>query len=73
VLGSMAVLDSYGPPLDLMVSGLVDVKPLLTHDLPLESYPDAFETLRRSEGLKLQPHPEAEPRTASPGEGSARP
>lgn len=54
VVGSMAVLNSYGPALRLIADGLVDVDPLLTHNLALADYPDAFETLRRGEGLKIQ-------------------
>lgn len=57
VLGSMAVLDSYGPALRLMADGVVNVRPLLTHNLPLEAYPDAFEALRRGDGLKIQLDP----------------
>jgi threonine dehydrogenase-like Zn-dependent dehydrogenase len=57
VLGSMAVLDSYGPALRLMVDGVVNVQPLLTHNLPLNAYPDAFEALRRGDGLKIQLDP----------------
>jgi 2-desacetyl-2-hydroxyethyl bacteriochlorophyllide A dehydrogenase len=54
VLGSMAVLDSYAPALQLIADGTVNVEPLLTHNLPLQSYPDAFEALRRGDGLKIQ-------------------
>lgn len=54
VLGSMAVLDSYAPALKLIADGLVKIEPLLTHQLPLEDYPDAFEALRRGDGLKIQ-------------------
>jgi 2-desacetyl-2-hydroxyethyl bacteriochlorophyllide A dehydrogenase len=57
VFGSMAVLDSYAPALQLIAEGAIDVKPLLTHNVPLESYPDAFEALRRGEGLKIQLSP----------------
>ena len=54
VLGSMAVLDSYAPALRLIADGMVQVEPLLTHQLPLNAYPDAFEALRRGDGLKIQ-------------------
>ena len=39
VLGSMAVLDSYAPAVQLIADGTVKVGPLLTHNLPLQSYP----------------------------------
>jgi NADPH2:quinone reductase len=54
ILGSMAVLNSYGPALQLLADGLVDVEPLLTHGLPLDDYPDALEAVARGEGLKIQ-------------------
>jgi NADPH2:quinone reductase len=54
VLGSMAVLDSYAPALKLIADGMVQVEPLLTHQLPLNDYPDAFDALRRGDGLKIQ-------------------
>ena len=54
VLGSMAVLDSYAPALKLIADGMINVEPLLTHQLPLNAYPDAFEALRRGDGLKIQ-------------------
>ncbi len=57
VVGSMAVLDSYAPALQLMADDAVDIAPLLTHRLPLTSYPEAFDALRRGEGLKIQLNP----------------
>jgi threonine dehydrogenase-like Zn-dependent dehydrogenase len=55
----MAVLDSYAPALQLIAEGTVKVEPLLTHNLPLQSYPGAFEALRRGDGLKIQLTPGA--------------
>lgn len=54
LVGSMAVLHSYGPALRLVADGLVDVRSLITHGLPLEEYPDALEAVRRGDGLKIQ-------------------
>ena len=54
MLGSMAVLDSYAPALRLIADGMAQVETLLTHQLPLNAYPDAFEALRRGDGLKIQ-------------------
>lgn len=50
----MAVLDSYAPALQLIADGTGKVEPLLTHNLPLQAYPDAVEALRRGDGLKIQ-------------------
>jgi 2-desacetyl-2-hydroxyethyl bacteriochlorophyllide A dehydrogenase len=54
VLGSMAVLHSYGPALQLVTDGLVQVDPLITHGLSVHEYPDALEKVRQGEGLKIQ-------------------
>jgi len=59
VIGSMAVLNSYAPALRLIADGTVNVGPLLTHNLPLAQYPEAFDVLRRGEGLKIQLSPGA--------------
>ena len=54
ILGSMAVLHSFAPALQLIADGAVQVQPLLTHQLPLESYLDALEAVRQGDGLKVQ-------------------
>ena len=54
VIGSMAVLHSFGRALDLVASGAVDTAPLLTHALPLEEYPAALDLMRSGAGLKVQ-------------------
>ncbi len=54
VIGSMAVLHSYGDALELIAAGKVRVDPLMTHALPLEEFPDALDLVRRGEGVKVQ-------------------
>jgi 2-desacetyl-2-hydroxyethyl bacteriochlorophyllide A dehydrogenase len=54
VVGSMAVLNSFGAALDLVASGAVDTDSLLTDTLPLERYPDALALMRSGAGLKVQ-------------------
>jgi 2-desacetyl-2-hydroxyethyl bacteriochlorophyllide A dehydrogenase len=54
VVGSMAVLNSFGTALDLVASGAVDTDSLLTDTLPLERYPDALALMRSGAGLKVQ-------------------
>ncbi|SFB33371.1 2-desacetyl-2-hydroxyethyl bacteriochlorophyllide A dehydrogenase [Amycolatopsis marina] len=54
VVGSMAVLHSFGPALDLVASGAIDTAALLTDTLPLEQYPEALELMRSGAGLKVQ-------------------
>jgi threonine dehydrogenase-like Zn-dependent dehydrogenase len=60
VLGSMAVLHSFAPALQLLATGAVRVQPLLTHAFPLERDPDALEAVRRGEGPKIQLLPKGE-------------
>jgi len=54
VLGSMAVLHSFGPALNLLSSGAINTEVLLTTALPLEDFPDALNMVRRGEGVKTQ-------------------
>ena len=51
VLGSMAVLHSYGPALELMAAGAIDAKSMLTHDFPLDGFADALANVREGRGV----------------------
>ena len=54
VLGSMAILYSFGPALNLLSRGAINTEVLLTAALPLEDFPDALSMVRRGEGVKTQ-------------------
>ncbi len=54
VLGSMAVLYSFGPAINLLSSGIIDTEVMLTAALPLEDFPKALSMVRRGEGVKTQ-------------------
>ena len=54
VLGSMAVLFSFGPALDLISGGVIDTEALLTTALPLEDFSKALNMVRKGEGVKTQ-------------------
>ncbi|MDQ4051735.1 MAG: zinc-dependent alcohol dehydrogenase family protein [Actinomycetota bacterium] len=54
VVGSMAVLHSFGAALDLVSGGTVDTTGLVTHRFPLEQYADALDVVRRGTGVKVQ-------------------
>lgn len=54
ILGSMAVLNSYGPALDVLAAGAVDADRMVTHTFSLEEFPQALETVRKGSGLKVQ-------------------
>jgi 2-desacetyl-2-hydroxyethyl bacteriochlorophyllide A dehydrogenase len=54
VIGSMAVLHSFGAALDLMASGAVEVDALVSHGLPLAQFPRALDVVREGSGVKVQ-------------------
>src|ERR1700734_4134100 len=59
VLGSMAVLNSFGAAADLMTAGLVETSPLLGPPFALDQFPEALESVRRGDGIKIQVAPAA--------------
>jgi 2-desacetyl-2-hydroxyethyl bacteriochlorophyllide A dehydrogenase len=54
VLGSMAVLNSFGTAADLMAAGAIDTAPLLGPPFSLAEFPDALASVRAGEGIKAQ-------------------
>ncbi|HET8523841.1 MAG TPA: zinc-binding dehydrogenase, partial [Thermomicrobiales bacterium] len=59
IIGTMAVLNSYGPAIDVINAGAIDVDRMVTHTLPLTAFCDAVELVRRGEGLKVHIDPSA--------------
>lgn len=59
VVGSMAVLHSFGPAVDLLAAGALRTTPLLTHTEPLTRFPDALGLMRAGIGVKVQVVPGA--------------
>ena len=59
VLGSMAVLNSFGAAADLMTAGLVETSPLLGPPFALDQFPEALASVRRGDGIKIQVAPAA--------------
>jgi 2-desacetyl-2-hydroxyethyl bacteriochlorophyllide A dehydrogenase len=59
VLGSMAVLNSFGAAADLMAAGTIQTSPLLGPPFTLDQFPEALASVRRGEGIKLQVAPAA--------------
>jgi 2-desacetyl-2-hydroxyethyl bacteriochlorophyllide A dehydrogenase len=57
ILGSMAVLNSYGPAIDVISAGAVDASRMVTHTLPLTQFLGGVDLVRRGEGLKIQIDP----------------
>jgi 2-desacetyl-2-hydroxyethyl bacteriochlorophyllide A dehydrogenase len=58
IVGSMAVLNSFGEAVDLIASGAVRTAPLLTDALPLEEFPEALAMMRAGTGVKVQVVPD---------------
>ncbi len=57
ITGSMAILRSFGEAVDLLGSGAVDPRPLLSEPLPLEGYGDAVDRVRAGQGIKWHIRP----------------
>jgi 2-desacetyl-2-hydroxyethyl bacteriochlorophyllide A dehydrogenase len=57
VLGSMAVLNSFGAAVDMMAAGDVDTGPLLGAPFGLAQFSDALASVRAGEGVKIQVTP----------------
>jgi 2-desacetyl-2-hydroxyethyl bacteriochlorophyllide A dehydrogenase len=57
VLGSMAVLNSFGAAADLMANGAIATGPLLGEPYPLDRFGDALASVRAGEGIKIQVAP----------------
>ena len=57
ITGSMAILRSFGQAVDLLASGAVDPRLLLSEPLPLESYGDAVNRVRSGQGIKWHIRP----------------
>jgi 2-desacetyl-2-hydroxyethyl bacteriochlorophyllide A dehydrogenase len=57
VLGSMAVLNSFGAAAELMASGAVNTAPMLGIPFRLDQFPEALASVRAGEGIKVQAAP----------------
>ncbi|SHN21090.1 zinc-dependent alcohol dehydrogenase family protein [Streptomyces yunnanensis] len=54
IVGSMAILHSFGRAVELLGKGVIDAETMITHRFGLDSYATALETFRRGTGRKLQ-------------------
>jgi threonine dehydrogenase-like Zn-dependent dehydrogenase len=58
ITGSMAILRSFAPAVELLSSGAVDVRPLLSAPLPLENFGEALTRVRTGQGIKTHISPQ---------------
>jgi 2-desacetyl-2-hydroxyethyl bacteriochlorophyllide A dehydrogenase len=57
IVGSMAILRSFGQAVDLLASGAVDAGPLLSAPLPLADFGTAVARMRAGQGIKWHIRP----------------
>lgn len=58
ILGSFAVCYSFQPAIAWLASGVVDVKPLVSHVTPIDDFATVFDQFGRGETLKVQIRPD---------------
>jgi threonine dehydrogenase-like Zn-dependent dehydrogenase len=54
ILGSMAVLNTFEPAINLMTAGAIAADEMVTHTYPLGSFDEAVRAVRDRAGLKVQ-------------------
>jgi 2-desacetyl-2-hydroxyethyl bacteriochlorophyllide A dehydrogenase len=54
IIGSMAVLFSFQPALDLISSGVINTEAMLTAALPMQDFSRALDMVRQGQGVKTQ-------------------
>jgi len=59
VVGSMAVLNSYGRAVEMFAAGALRADRMVSHAFCLDDYADALDQFRAGRGRKLQIRPQA--------------
>jgi 2-desacetyl-2-hydroxyethyl bacteriochlorophyllide A dehydrogenase len=59
IVGTMAIVNSYGPAIDVLNACAIDTAKMVTHTFPLHQFHEAVDLVRRSDGLKIQIDPTA--------------
>ncbi|MEV6671367.1 zinc-dependent alcohol dehydrogenase family protein [Streptomyces sp. NPDC051162] len=59
IVGSMAVVHSFGRAVELMGKGVIDADTMITHSFGLDGFPEALRTFREGTGRKIQIRPAA--------------
>jgi 2-desacetyl-2-hydroxyethyl bacteriochlorophyllide A dehydrogenase len=59
IVGTMAIVNSYGPAIDVLNAGAIDTEKMVTHTLSIDQFKEAVDLVRRGDGLKIQIDPTA--------------
>lgn len=59
IIGSMAVLNSYGRAVEMFAAGAINAKPMVSHAFSLDDYGEALQMFRAGSGRKLQIRPQS--------------
>ncbi|MGQ9630672.1 MAG: zinc-dependent alcohol dehydrogenase family protein [bacterium] len=54
IYGTFALCYTFYPAIELLENGAINVKPLLSHKIPIEDFPRAFDLMRSGDSLKVQ-------------------
>lgn len=57
IVGTMAVLDTFGRAVEMFEAGAIRAKPMISHSFCLDDYADALDMFRSGTGRKLQIRP----------------
>lgn len=57
IVGTMAVLNSFGRAVELFEGGVINARAMISHSFILDDYSEALSMFRRGEGRKLQIRP----------------
>lgn len=57
IVGSMAVLNTFGRAVEMFEAGVVEAEPMISHSFTLEDYASALQMFRDGTGRKLQIRP----------------
>src|SRR5215217_731475 len=72
IVGTMAVLNSFGRAVEMFEAGAINPKPMISHSFTLDDYADALQMFRDGIGRKLQIRPnDTESRTLLASAASA--
>jgi threonine dehydrogenase-like Zn-dependent dehydrogenase len=54
IIGTMAIVNSYDPAIDVLNAGAIDTQKMVTHTFPIDQFDEAVDLVHRGDGLKVQ-------------------